>query len=376
MANTVMRAVVGASLVFLAALSLSGCHWEKAGDGDALASNPDPIGRWTINGLTKLPIVESNVSDTAFLKTDPKSFGIYQWDKQRSYGEGLDLEINHLGAPPSYALYFIDREMGFPSEIVTYNAERNIRTIVTQELMDYSEGWNASVLDSIQKGAWDGYFRMFARQARASGALIYYRFGYEMNGDWVGWGEKPEAFKLAWRRAWRIFREEKASNVRWVFSPNVLWDDKTFADDILPYYPGDTFVDIVGLDGYNFGDRHSRFHRWRGYEDVFGKSLRGMKAHFPAKPLWITEIGCAEGEGKPAWISDFLARFNSDPDLRVFIWFNEDKQYAGEPNWRLDSEPASLATFRDWAINHNSITTFALPSGDLEPAYSPRSEGI
>jgi Glycosyl hydrolase family 26 len=326
-------------------------------------------------GLRQTALVASD-ADTGVFKADPKSFGIYQWDKQRSYGDGLDQEIASLGTAPSYALYFVDRSMGYPAEIVSFNARRSIRTIVTQELMDYTVGWDATVLDSILAGKWDGYFRKFAKQARASHTMVYYRFGYEMNGDWVGWGEKPEAFKLAWRRAWRIFQEERATNVRWVFSPNVLWDEKTFEEDILTYYPGDGFVDVVGLDGYNFGDRHSRFHRWRSYEAVFGASLRGMKTHFKTKPLWITEIGCAEGEGKTEWIRDFLAHFNSDPDVKAFIWFNEDKQYAGEPNWRLDSEPASLATFRDWAITNNSITTFALPNGDGNERYKPRSAGI
>lgn len=315
----------------------------------------------------------------------PKAFGIYQWDKERNYADGLDQEITQIGSAPGYALYFVDQKMGFPTEIVKLNAKRNIRTIVTQEIEQYGEPWNPTLLDSILAGRWDAYFRKFAQKARASGVTVYYRFGYEMNGDWVSWGERPEEFRLAWRRAWRIFRDEKADNVRWVFSPNVLWGNRTFAADILPYYPGDAYVDVVGLDGYNFGDKHSRHHRWLSFDEVFGASMAGMKKHFKGKPLWIAEIGCAEGEGKTAWINDFLARFNADPDLRVFIWFNEDKKYAGEPNWRLDSEPSSLALFRDWAWHAQSITTFALPlakeDGTEEASLRPetseaRLEGI
>jgi len=313
-------------------------------------------------------------ADTGVLRHDAKSFGIYQWNKDQSYGDGLDQEISNLGTAPAYALYFVDKAMGFPKAIVLSNNDRKIRTIVTQELMEYSVGWDAGILDSINSGKWDAYFRTFAREAKSVGEWVYYRFGYEMNGDWVSWGEKPAAFRLAWRRAWRIFKEEKATNIRWVFSPNVLWDDRTFSADILPYYPGDAFVDIVGLDGYNFGDRHSRHHRWRTYDEVFGESIAGMKKYFPEKPLWIAEIGCAEGENKSAWISQFLQKFNADPDIRVFIWFNEDKQYAGEPNWRIDSEPASLETFKDWAVHNRSITTYALPVGDSAYSYRPVSE--
>jgi beta-mannanase len=185
----------------------------------------------------------------------------------------------------------------------------------------------------------------------------------------VAWGENPRQFKAAWRRAWEIFRQENARNVRWVWSPNVLWGGRVFERDILPYYPGHKYVDVVGLDGYNFGERHSRHHAWLGFDEVFGASIEGMKRHFPRKPLWITEVGCADGERKAAWIQDFLRAFNADPALRMFVWFNEDKQYAGEPNWRLDSDMDSMHRFRDWAIFSNSITLFSLP--DQAPPAAP-----
>jgi hypothetical protein len=300
-----------------------------------------------------------------------KAFGIYQWNKDSTYESGLELEINTLGTTPSYAMYFVDRDMGFPKAIVRFNSARGIKSVLSQELIAYSDRYDYHTLDSIIHGRWDGYFRRFARDARAAKDIIYYRFGYEMNGDWMPWGEQPEKFAKAWKRAWRIFKEEKASNVRWVFSPNVVWDDRTVEKDIAPYYPGDRYVDVVGLDGYNFGDGHSRNHKWRSFEEVFKVSLDGLKRHYPGKELWITEIGCAEGPGKAAWIQDFFTRFNSDPEIRVFMWFNEDKKYAGEPNWRFDSDMDSLEKFRMWAIHNNSITTFSLPTLRADVADGP-----
>ena len=70
-----------------------------------------------------------------------------------------------------------------------------------------------------------------------------------------------------------IFKKAGAHNVKWMFSPNVLWGDKTFEKDILPYYPGDSLVDMVGLDGYNFGDHKSAHHKWQSYDEVFGASI-------------------------------------------------------------------------------------------------------
>ncbi len=317
--------------------------------------------------LKALPVKE----DLLPIVEDIKSFGIYQWNKDSTYDAGLLGEITALGTSPSYAMYFVDKDMGFPKDIVHFNAKRHIRTVLSQELVSYSNKDDYHTLDSILAGRWDGYFRQFAREARASHQPIYYRFGYEMNGDWMVWGEQPEKFTKAWKRAWKIFKEEKATNVKWVFSANVVWDEKTVAKDIVPYYPGDKYVDIVGLDGYNFGDSHSRNHKWKSFTEVFEVSLNGLKKHFPTKPLWITEIGCAEGIGKSDWIQDFFGHFNADPAIRVFVWFNEDKQYAGEPNWRFDSDKDSAAKFRNWAISNNSITYFSLPG--LEDAALPES---
>ena len=106
-----------------------------------------------------------------------KSFGIYQWNKDSTYETGLQHEISTLGTLPSYAMYFVDRDMGFPKAIVRFNMQRGIKTVLSQELMAYATRDDNHVLDSILAGRWDGYFRRFPRDARASKDLLYYRFG-------------------------------------------------------------------------------------------------------------------------------------------------------------------------------------------------------
>jgi mannan endo-1,4-beta-mannosidase len=341
----------------LAAL-LAGCLGHGPGEHAAVAAKEAALGK----AAGSAEEAEKPLAGNA------KAFGIYQWNKDSTYQSGLESEINALGTSPTYAMYFVDRDMGFPKDIVAFNSRRGIKSVLSQELVRYSNHDDIHTLDSILAGRWDGYFRRFAKDARASRDVIYYRFGYEMNGAWQAWGEQPDKFTKAWRRAWKIFKEEKADNVRWVFSANVIWGEKTVKDDLLAYYPGAKYVDVVGLDGYNFGDNHSRYHRWKSYADVFRISLDALKRNYPDKPLWITEIGCAEGPGKAEWIQDFFAHFNADPAIRVFVWFNEDKQYAGEPNWRFDSDKDSAERFRNWAIYNNSITMFSLPMAGREAA--------
>ena len=290
-----------------------------------------------------------------------KSFGLYQWDKNHSYQTGLLSDIALLGTQPAYVIYFVDLERGFPDEIIRFNAKNHIKTLVTQELSLYSQGWNDHILPEISAGKWDAYFKSFALSARKFPGTVFYRFGYEMNGDWVAWGEQPTAFKAAWRHVWDLFNREKVHNVKWVWSPNVLWGDRVFEEAILPFYPGERYTDFIGLDGYNFGEHHNQYHTWQSFDQVFTSSIAGMKKYFPKKRLWLTEVGCADDERKAEWIKNFLTAFNKDPELPMFIWFNEDKKYAGEPNWRFDSDQESKSRFRNWAIFSNSITSFSLP---------------
>ncbi len=168
-----------------------------------------------------------------------------------------------------------------------------------------------------------------------------------MNGDWFAWGAQPDRFRTAWRKIHQIFRDQRATNVQWMFSPNILSPDKNPAEHLLPYYPGDDVVDVVGLDGYNFGDHHDRWHEWTSYSNVFERTLQAAQAW--GKPLMISEVGCADGPRKPEWIKDFLASVSADSRVSGFIYFNHDKRREGEPNWRLDSDPESLRMFQAWA---------------------------
>src|SRR5690349_20328123 len=79
------------------------------------------------------PAEEAAEEDNPFASS-AKAFGIYQWNKDSTYESGLQWEISTLGTSPSYALYFVDVDMGFPADIVRFNSQRNIKTVISQEL--------------------------------------------------------------------------------------------------------------------------------------------------------------------------------------------------------------------------------------------------
>lgn len=96
-------------------------------------------------------------------------------------------------------------------------------------------------LDEVVDGE---YLREFARNAKASGIPIFLRFGGEMNGNWVPWGLQPEKYIEKFRLVHDIM-EAEAPNVAMVWAPNFFpWDNMN------EFYPGDEFVDWVGVSCY------------------------------------------------------------------------------------------------------------------------------
>jgi len=89
------------------------------------------------------------------------------------------------------------------------------------------------------------YLRQFAREARAAQIPIFLRFASEMNGAWVPWHGNPQLYIERWRVVARVMREE-APNVAMVWTPNSVP-----VVNINDYYPGDDYVDWVGVNLYS-----------------------------------------------------------------------------------------------------------------------------
>jgi hypothetical protein len=194
-------------------------------------------------------------------------------------------------------------------------------------------------LRAIAAGRFDGYVRRWARALRRFGGPVRLRLGHEMNGNWYPWSEdansnRPGEFVEAWRHVWQIFRDEGATNVRWVWSPVALAVRRS-------QYPGDRYVDRVGLTGF-VGGYQLRFKPFRPFREVFGGPLADLRRIAPRKPVELSEIGVAEHHGrKPRWIRDMLAFVRRTPAIDAIVWFELDKK----SDWRIRSSPAAARAF-------------------------------
>jgi len=165
-----------------------------------------------------------------------------------------------------------------------------------------------------------------------------------MNGSWAPWeagvnGNTPQQYVAAWRHVHDIFAAHGATNVKWVWGPNVFGGGS--AVDFTPYYPGSKVVDVLALDGYNWG----ALDVWQTYSQVFGSSYDVLVKLDPRKPVMIAETASTElGGDKAAWITSAYTREipRRTPRVKIVVWFNIKK----ETDWRVESSLASLAAYR------------------------------
>jgi hypothetical protein len=242
-----------------------------------------------------------------------------------------------MGRPYDLELTYYDWDDTFPD-----SGEATIAAHGRTPLMTwYGPGKDEDdprTLAEVNNGSDDGWIRQQAEAIKEFGHRIYLRPMPEMNGNWYhGFDGNPTAYIAAWQRIHRLFAEEGATNVTWVWCPNVNPDDWD------QYYPGNSYVDIIGVDGFS-----NTTYGYQTFEQMFG----GFLTHYAGrKPLMIVETATNSGRGDPAdgtgsaasYISGMHTYLKDVAGPRYGVvgvcWFDTDN--TDQYDWRVDQTPAS-----------------------------------
>jgi hypothetical protein len=207
--------------------------------------------------------------------------------------------------------------------------------------------WRGTTYAGILSGSQDALIARAARRLAATRQPTLLRWAWEMNGDWYEWGgvKNPEhsaGFVKCWQRLHGIFADQGASNVAWVWSPN--WRSATGEswNQIQDYYPGDKYVDWVGMSGYNL-------HRETPatlFDPIY-------TAYSAKQPIMITEVGSVDrgGRTKADWITAFADWVDRRPGVGAVTWFDTDTHPGYAEKWRIDTDPESLAAYKVMAVS-------------------------
>ncbi|TDQ30586.1 glycoside hydrolase family 26 protein [Zeaxanthinibacter enoshimensis] len=169
---------------------------------------------------------------------------------------------------------------------------------------------------------------------------LYICWGHEMDQDLTtryDWSSRDSAgYKAAYRY---VHSRLKENPVKWIWAP-------VGKDNCNDYWPGNEYVDMVGLPIYSLPDfDYAYYGRIRSFKEAFGEKYTLVKGH--DKPVFLVEFGVSGSDDFEAyWVREAFDAFNTFPLLKSVVFFNS-KDIEGA--WGTAYETP------DWSINQELI---------------------
>jgi len=156
-------------------------------------------------------------------------------------------------------------------------------------------------------------------------APMIFRPYHEFDGDWFWWGKSHtsrEDFISVWQFTISYLRDSlKVHNFIYAFSPDCKFANES---EFLERYPGNEWVDLVGMDNYADFGRDGRYNLEAGIKKLKIVSDFARKA---GKLAAFTETGL-ETIPNPTWWTETLLRSLEADKLElayVLVWRNDSR---------------------------------------------------
>jgi hypothetical protein len=216
-------------------------------------------------------------------------------------------------------------------------------------------GPNGTALECTQNvasGQYDNVIREDADWIKSNFSYpLIIRLDHEFDIPHIsGWGKDPAVYVAAWKRIVDIFRQENVSQVEWCWSPNFNSDAGVLLAD---YYPGDDYVDWVGVSLY------ANTWGWSNADEMLRAT--GCAKQNPVcpyefalvhnKPFMIAEWGLnitddmSDGQNA-VWLQGMFSAIETRPNIRMMIHWGTDELY-------LLNYPEALQIYRSYVIAPN-----------------------
>lgn len=212
-----------------------------------------------------------------------------------------------------------------------------------------SEGTLDTVtLEQIKEGTYDRYLNDFGQALAEWGNPVLIRFAHEMNLSQYHWSGSLEEYDASapgrYQEMYRLVVERVkavgARNALWVFCPNndsVPGHSEAPWNRVAGYYPGSKYVDIFGMDGYNWG-RTATWSTWRPFKDLFTSLRQELREIATDKPIIVFETSSVgDDQEKREWLDQAL-HVGEEWGLVGLSWFhaNKERDWRLPPGWKLE----------------------------------------
>ncbi len=278
---------------------------------------------------------------------DKTLWGLFSEHIPGNYMDGIKIAETNLGHRFEFIMTYSSFASEFPrADVKKIYGDDRIMMLTLQPWIEGNLG--EIMIPGIVAGEYDEYLKGWARGIKELGEPVLFRFANEMNGDWDPWcvwffAKDHDLYIKAWQHVYELFREEGADNAYFVWNPhdrsfpNFKWNNPHL------YYPGDDYVDWVGLTGYNNGTSYN-WDEWRDFGPIYEGIYEEYSNLYPDKPLIITEFACNEDGGdKAAWIRDAFNKLAEGyTGIKIAVWFN---QVDGRWQYPIYSTPEAKEAF-------------------------------
>lgn len=202
-------------------------------------------------------------------------------------------------------------------------------TLQTSTIMNENLNGHNPMFDVLD-GECDELIKDIARDIRDLEHPVLFRLNNEMNSDWTSYSASacltdPEIYIGVWRRVYNIFEEEGVKNAIWIFNPNDISFPPNGYNASMAYYPGNGYVHMFGVTGYNTGTYYLEEHgeKWRTFDEIYSNITKNSQKNYGEFAWVITEFASSSyGGDKAQWIEDMFDKLKNYPNIKMAFWFN------------------------------------------------------
>ena len=204
-------------------------------------------------------------------------------------------------------------------KIIMSGMDHKAIPFITWEPVDISF---QDIIDGKHDEYLTGYFTRLALICPDNDILM--RFAHEMEmrpnyaENWYSWqGKDSEIFKQAWIHLVEMGRRIN-KNIKWVWSPNRA--DEHAAH----YYPGDKYVDYVGITLNLPEEETSKYDNFKQFYEQEG-TRRGLEEY--GKKIIISEVACSHPDIKQRaeYLESVFDYIETDDQICAVLFFNDNK---------------------------------------------------
>lgn len=273
-----------------------------------------------------------------------------------------------IGRQPAYAMDFLDgttwQSISDPSWFASQWAGKGYDMIWGVPILPGTGGPYS--LATGATGAYNQYFVTLAQRLVADGqGSAILRLGWEFNGGWFPWAANGQAtaFVAYWQQIVGAMRSVPGADFKFEWNPT---RGDLGVGNLADYYPGDNYVDIVGLDVYDT--------EWANYPGASAEFIQMEDQSYGLN--WLAAFAAAHNKAMsfPEWGLGWGPSNDSGPvsDPNRQVSGGDDPTFVNDMSQWISSHDVMEATFWDYgsssiANGQNPLTMAALKA-DFGPS--------